>query len=301
MFTSPAPPASLSTLSHDYLGNLKLLSAIYTFSSTSAQLGASDQQDLVSTSPAITHWPLLIPYIQHNTASTPAVAEMARRFSKPVPHIKPTLPPEEDLFFDGPQPDISEFGIGGEQEPSDDEDEDEIMPIVEINERSSACQLVNYQEFVPERRAIGRTTENEELKALLQFCPHVLTYMDSKCPLGEDCTLKQICYNNSRLNGCRREGCKFSHEYVATCRRLLKHGHCRRKNCTLNHDFELRNTIREAIPDHVEFRIFGVKNSIMTQTYSDGEAEVVAAQNKSNGETEEIVPQDEVSVASHLG
>jgi hypothetical protein len=198
---------------------------------------------------------------------------MVRRFPKPVPRITLTSPPEEDLFFDGPERDISTSGIGEVQEPSDD-DEEEVefpVPLIEMDYQASSCHSVNYQPFAPEGRetndnVIVNSTENEALQALLPYCPHVLTYPDSKCPLGEECSMQQICHSNSHSNGCSREPCKYSHDQVATCRRLFKYGHCSRQNCRYSHDQELRNTIRESIADHVDHRIFGVKDQFSVAT-----------------------------------
>jgi hypothetical protein len=141
-----------------------------------------------------------------------------RRSSRLVPHItlSPRPPCDKLFFFDGhlpgnnnPEPD---------EEQSDDNEDEEFT--LEFYDNASSYPSVNYEAPIPETRhannsIVSDSTENAELKALLEFCPFSLTFSGKKCPLGEDCTLKKICHRNSNPRGCSRgEGCEYSHEHV---------------------------------------------------------------------------------------
>jgi hypothetical protein len=218
-------------------------------------------------------------------ANTPAPS------NQPVPRITlPTCPSDDTLFFDAPEPDLDVYGIGGEDEESED-DEDEIIPIFEENIRGSLCPSINHEDSAREdyhfvTNVAANPTDNFELAALRKYCPFNLTYVDRGCPLGEDCTLEQICCRNSHWKGCSREPCIYSHEFRVTCPVLLKKGHCNRPVCVRNHEFELRNTIRESIQDHEEHRLFGAKAKVVKE-----EDSLVGSSEKqtSNEDVQEII------------
>jgi len=252
-----------------------------------------------------------------------------RPFPKAIPRITLSRHPrcQELSFFDKQVPVANELVTG--QEQSDKEDLESSLDLYHDN---SSHPSVNLGDPVPESHRVNNSvishfSEDDKLKPLLKFCPFSLTYSGKKCPLGEDCTLKKICHANSiSLRGCTREGCEFSHEHIVTCGGLVRKGHCKYlegKGCRLNHDQELRTTVRELIPDHVEYRVFGAKKQVVEEavTQHDGntdeveqpvtqhnsdeieqtvtkhgfdEAEQTVAQDNSD-EVEEIVTQDEGS------
>lgn len=241
------------------------------------------------------------PAVVNNSTSGPATAAMNpelvtavvgsnmraqiefRPLPKAVPRITLSRRPhcQELFFFDKRVPVTNELLTG--QEQSDKEDHESL----ELYHDDSSCTSVNLGDDVPESRWIIPNTshpedhpEDHELKALLEFCPVSLTYSNKKCPLGDNCTLKKICHNTTRKHGCLNKDCEFSHEHTVSCGNLLKNGHCRfleGKGCRYNHDQESRTTVRELIPDHVEYRIFGAKKQVVEEavTQHDGNTDEV--------------------------
>jgi hypothetical protein len=243
----------------------------------------------------------------HRRSTIPCRQRSAKRFSKLIPHITLSRRQhQQPLAFEGPEPDVRNLAIGYKEDSSDDDndddddddddDGDEISLEFYSGDHISAYSSVNHKDLASENRYIDNSiftnsAVNNDPKALLEFCPYSLTYAGRKCPLGDECILKKICYaNGNGKKGCRREDCERSHEHVVTCRYLLKHGHCKQKGCQSSHDIELRKTIKESIDDHVVHRKFGVR-------VQDGDADEIKDGDVDEGEgdfeVEEITREDD--------
>jgi hypothetical protein len=239
----------------------------------------------------------------HHSSTLVFRQRSAKQFTKLVPHITLSRRQgQQPLAFEGPEPDVRNLAIGCEKNPSDEEsdDDDEISLEFYGSEHISAYSSVEYEDFASENRyidnsVITNSAVDNDLKALLEFCPHSLTYAGRKCSLGDECALKKICHaNGNGKKGRRREDCEHSHEHVVTCRHLLKHSHCKQEGCQSSHDIQLRKTIKESIDDYVIHRIFGVRvQDGDADEVKDGDVDEDEDEDEDDFEVEEITREDD--------